>query len=391
MSDFNSLTLALEEWLDKSLSDMPDEVRQRIKQDFGPIPWDDLNPDQRRSVALQKDYQHDPATEQDRQYWWDFFIHMDGIKAVIATWEAVSTPTASDLEKKDARLAELRRELAAIEQKERNARGDYLDIRSKRPETSPVSGKPDYIAYPKALKLLSDRLNATPEEIAAWAWMGQNDGGLNAYRNANELEPPPRFFFEYFLGKEDYLSPLMACWFLVDDIANFQPADRYITGKALMERWSEQPGIRVEAFIRAKIVESRLLDIHPTMGSTRWTEGDNFPAKETALFVLSDVEDIEAEDFGVEPFTRSKVKESSPKIGSPEWRRQNAIAAANARHDQPGGSRDKQRQIREIWATGKYSSRDLCAEQECAALDMSFKAARNALVNIPEPKTSPRC
>lgn len=68
-------------------------------------------------------------------------------------------------------------------------------------------------------------------------------------------------------------------------------------------------------------------------------------------------------------------------VGSVAWRKQTAKAAANARHNQPGGSRDKQRQIREIWATGKYSSRDLCAEEECAALGMSFSAARKALRN----------
>ena len=49
-------------------------------------------------------------------------------------------------------------------------------------------------------------------------------------------------------------------------------------------------------------------------------------------------------------------------VGSVAWRKETAKAAANARHNQPGGSRDKQRQIREIWATGKYSSRDLCAQ-----------------------------
>jgi hypothetical protein len=68
-------------------------------------------------------------------------------------------------------------------------------------------------------------------------------------------------------------------------------------------------------------------------------------------------------------------------VGSVAWRKQTAKAAANARHSQPGGSRDKQNKIREIWATGKYSSRDLCAEQECAALGMSFSAARKALRN----------
>jgi hypothetical protein len=57
--------------------------------------------------------------------------------------------------------------------------------------------------------------------------------------------------------------------------------------------------------------------------------------------------------------------------------------SANALHDKPGGNREKQAKIRELWKTGKYSSRDICAEQECAALEMSFSAARKALRRIP--------
>jgi hypothetical protein len=72
-------------------------------------------------------------------------------------------------------------------------------------------------------------------------------------------------------------------------------------------------------------------------------------------------------------------------VGSREWRSQNARNAANVLHDKPGGSRDKKRQIREIWATGRYTSKDMCAEQECAALEMSFSTARLALKNIPKP------
>lgn len=52
-----------------------------------------------------------------------------------------------------------------------------------------------------------------------------------------------------------------------------------------------------------------------------------------------------------------------------------------ARHDRPGGSREKQNKIREIWKTGKYTSKDLCAEQECEGLGMSFSTARKALRN----------
>ncbi|MBC8366755.1 hypothetical protein H8E52_05025 [bacterium] len=81
-------------------------------------------------------------------------------------------------------------------------------------------------------------------------------------------------------------------------------------------------------------------------------------------------------------------RQPSAGIGSPVWRKQQAKAAADARHNQPGGSRDKQQQIRDIWATGKYTSRDRCAEEECAALDMSYSAARKALRNTPDPTSS---
>lgn len=69
-------------------------------------------------------------------------------------------------------------------------------------------------------------------------------------------------------------------------------------------------------------------------------------------------------------------------VGSVEWRKNIARNAANARHSKPGGAHDKQQKIREIWATGKYRSRDRCAEEECAGLDMSFSAARRALRNF---------
>lgn len=59
--------------------------------------------------------------------------------------------------------------------------------------------------------------------------------------------------------------------------------------------------------------------------------------------------------------------------------------AAEVRHNKPGGSREKQARIREIWASGKYTSRDRCAEEEGRALGMSFSAARRALRNTPDP------
>lgn len=241
-----------------------------------------------------------------------------------------------------------------------------------------------YLAYPRALRRLQERLNATPEELAIWIFMGPEEGGIAGYRDVNELDPAPRFYFGDFMGEEDYLAPMMACWFLASDIESFNPKDHYITGKELIERWSSQAGLQVEAFIQAKIKESRLIDVHPTFGGTRGTDTDDdddtVPPLEAGLFVLAHVEAVEMEDLGCSVERR----EQQPSVGSPEWRKKNAQAAADARHDMPGGSREKRDAIRAIWASGKYTSRDLCAEQECAALDMSFSSARNALKNQPK-------
>jgi hypothetical protein len=78
--------------------------------------------------------------------------------------------------------------------------------------------------------------------------------------------------------------------------------------------------------------------------------------------------------------------DSATSLGSVSWRKKKAQDAANIRHNKPGGSRDKQQRIRQIWASGKYSSRDLCADEEAAALGMAPSTARKALRNTPKPK-----
>lgn len=305
MERFDSLTSALEDWFDRPLSGLPDPLRERVDLEFFPMPWEQLTTDQRRSVALQLDYQHDPATEQDRKFWWDFFQRVDELKKQVAEWQAVATPTAAELAKKETRLAQLQQELTRMEAQQRAARGNDMC------ERKPLQKKPDapnaapavvvrYIAYPKAMQQLAQRLGASPEELAAWIWTEPENGGITAYVNANELNPPPRFSYSYVVGTADYIAPLMRCWFKVDDVEQFDPANRYIVGAALIERWSKRPGLQAVAFIHAKIAESRLLDIHPIYGGTRSTfsEHADWPALETGLFALAEVEAIEAEDFG---------------------------------------------------------------------------------------------
>ncbi|CAN5474653.1 hypothetical protein BH11PSE7_BH11PSE7_00090 [soil metagenome] len=402
-SGFDSLTLALEDWFGTALADLPEAIGDRVKREFNPMPWDGISAEGRRSVALQIDYQTDPSTEPERQFWWDFHIRKDEVKAQIARWESAATSTTEDLALKETRVADLHQQLARMEAQERQSRWTYdptLPQSTARANEPATSGSAlDYLAYPKALGALRKKLGATPEELAAWVWDGPKDGGIAAYVNANELHPPPRF--HYGLGNSngigddfDYLSPLMACWFKKDDLAQFQPKNRYLTGKALIERWTKHAGLQPVAFIKAKVAELRLMEIHPLYGGTQATfpEEQAFPPLLIGLFVLAHVEQIEAEDLAEldemqnRP-TRLPALDAPPEtaVGSQAWRKQNAKNAADALHDQPGGSRDKQRRIQEIWASGKYSSRTLCAEQECAALDMSYDAARRALTNTPAP------
>ena len=258
MKNFESLTLALEGWFDTELCDLPDGLRLRVERDIFPMTWEQQSAQSRRSLALQLDYQHDPAMEQTRQFWWNFFEHQRELKVQIAEWEAKATPTAGDLAQRESRLTELKRKLAQMKNREHRKSAGYYPA-PKRPETegggsSTSQGvRLEYLAYPKALQQVVGRLNATPEELAAWVWMGPADGGLAAYVNANELDPPPRFHYDLGDGSgddHDYVSPLMACWFRADEIARFEPAQRYMTGSALIQRWGNQPGLNAVAFTR---------------------------------------------------------------------------------------------------------------------------------------------
>lgn len=202
-------------------------------------------------------------------------------------------------QKKDA-IKKIEQQIKAIKSRNNNT------TEPRQQQTRPPMVKQDadlpnpYIAYPKAIKLLDERLNTTPEELAAWIWVETEHGGLTAYLHGNELNPPPIFHYSCDNQEDfDYISPLMACWFHIDDISNFQPTDRYITGKALIERWDNQPNIRPKGFIQAKIAESRLLPIHPL--ASHISDDYKFPLLESGLFVFSHVETIEAEDFGIEP------------------------------------------------------------------------------------------
>ena len=273
------------------------------------MPWDQLSAEQRRSVTLQLDQQHDPAMDKINTFWFEFPERKRVLETQIADWQASVASTTGELALRESRLTELHRELARMESRQRRHEPVYEPTPQMPVEQSDGSsasrGAPvEYVAYPRALHQLADRLGATPEEMAAWIFAGPDDGGIAAYLNANELDPPPRFHFS--LGNygdggndHDYVAPLMACWFTADALARFEPGHRYITGNALIARWSDQPGLKAEAFVLAKIRESRLSDLHPIYGFTQGTSPAeaSSPPLSSGLFKLSEVEQIEAEDF----------------------------------------------------------------------------------------------
>ena len=101
-------------------------------------------------------------------------------------------------------------------------------------------------------------------------------------------------------------------------------------------------------------------------------------------FLCNEKEAVILFRIACERFAYAVVSPESPEQTAKLARMSLAKLGAEALHSKPGGSREKKEKVRNIWASGKYTSRDICAEQECAALNWSYSAARRALRNTPD-------
>jgi hypothetical protein len=198
---FASMTLAFDDWFDKDLDDLPIHLRQCVEREFSPMPWDNLSAAQRRSVALQFDYQHDPATEQDRKFWWDFFVRMGERKEQIAEWKSAATPTISDISLKESRLKELQQEIDRMELQQRQARGDYYPER-KSLDADKVSSQTitDYIAYPKAMKILRE-MDGDAGRTGGMDFHGARHRRYRGLSKRQRTEPAPAVLFRLLHGR----------------------------------------------------------------------------------------------------------------------------------------------------------------------------------------------
>jgi hypothetical protein len=114
MSSFNSLTLACDGWFDKALAELPEALRDRLEDEFWPMPWDMLSAQGRREVCSQIDFDADPATQSIRLLRWEYAEAKFAIEDQIKKWEMVTTPTAIDLRTQELQLAELQTQLASL-------------------------------------------------------------------------------------------------------------------------------------------------------------------------------------------------------------------------------------------------------------------------------------
>jgi hypothetical protein len=171
-SEFVSLTSVLEPWFEKDRSELPGDLdeawrgsRQAAGVKFLLSLWDGLSTTQRRTMAAQFDFSHDPANKVAAKAAFEVEEKALKIARRIKKWEAVATPTACDLEKQERTLEELEREASA-----NDARACELatDARAAAggPGGSPVKPTPTVGCAPDSAEVASSEPVIAPAPAA---------------------------------------------------------------------------------------------------------------------------------------------------------------------------------------------------------------------------------
>jgi hypothetical protein len=200
MAEFVSLQSALEPWFETPLDALPADIRDRVQRDMSPFDWDYLSPGQRKKAARAWDERHDPKAERASQLAWELVVRSYNLEREITRWHGISAPTGSEVAQKHARLEELQQQLDQT-----NWLLEHAQLVSPAHATTSVSQPgprppPKYLPFPAAINRLRERLATNEHELAAWIFMGPENGGIAAYRKTGELHPPPRFLFDISAG-----------------------------------------------------------------------------------------------------------------------------------------------------------------------------------------------
>lgn len=120
MSEYRPLITALKRHFKTPLRFLPKKTKQRINEDLIlSALWDKLTPNQRRHAALNYDVENDPALEDDREFWFDFYVQIRELKEQIAELENVNTKTELGLELHHIKLPKLKEQLVILEREEK--------------------------------------------------------------------------------------------------------------------------------------------------------------------------------------------------------------------------------------------------------------------------------
>lgn len=204
-SSFESIAAALDGWFDKPPAELPGILRERVQQVFLGSPWHMLTPGQRRDFAQQWDYQQQPEIQQERKFWWDLLVRKSEIERQREAWMAVATPTAQDLAQKEARLAELNRELVCLEHQKSSGHSPAKrapEPKDIKPDTNNWSLLVQAEASRRWMRLRSSGANPTKlsitGDLAGWCRdtgvktpTGINPSAAYIYRNALRNWMPP--------------------------------------------------------------------------------------------------------------------------------------------------------------------------------------------------------
>lgn len=303
MTDYHPLGKALEKWADKYLFELPPDLKRRVMSIYplGSL-WDTLHPEQRLAAARYFDQQHDPKLFDFNEYWFNFYARNRELERQIAEWQQAAAPTASDLHARQENILRLNQELTDRQNLERALL--YRQFPHHEPsgddeENSAIDDRTVWLAFPKALEILKADLNATAEEMAAWIYMGTGNGGLRAWLDQPRLRELNRFYFEP-AQSGDYVTPLIRCWFIEQEILAFQPTERFITGKLLIEKWTPTLGDATLNTVQELVSGGRLMDLHPIQGGTQVSTNDpSSAALDTGLFALSEIAAVESNELSV--------------------------------------------------------------------------------------------
>jgi|GEM_PF-5760252 len=105
--EHRALSDLLDGEVDKPFNSLSESLKKIVREAFFPMKWDDLVPEQRRSLAAQYDYQYDPAREEEHEFYWESVLDHDKILTEITDTELLKPVTVQDQLTKKKMLKEL--------------------------------------------------------------------------------------------------------------------------------------------------------------------------------------------------------------------------------------------------------------------------------------------